>query len=451
MGDEVITAAIRFDILTRAWNDDKREWEPAALKAFRDPDGRMRLNGIASSTIKDLHGDNMLLSALEDMERAANSGLTIFGNHSYNVPEDVYGTTENAVLKQAGTVDKAGDPIYDLRFSVLINEENDRAVKTWKAIYGKDGSQGAKLGLSIGAMIPEGGAVRDKKSGALTISHVELLETSIVGIPANPRSWIENAVKSFNSPKKSATTVPLGQPQLTLDSDAGTYVIEGRLDGINLSGEDVEDITTSIEDPEAVMDGQPEILDAACPDCGHGRSDGGGCQNGFHKDVEPDVTDAKIRVIEIDTGDDSGGSSSQEASPSEPAPESEDLGESGSEDVIASADEIITSAESVMATLDPETTSMFQQLLELTNNLNRELVASAEREEALTAALALAEKQRDEIAVLASKSIEGTNVILNKLADQPVGRRTVFREVKNEFDGLEGIYSREFLNLMRSK
>jgi len=53
--------------------------------------------------------------------------------------------------------------------------------------------------MSIGARIPEGGAVRNKKTGTLLISHVDLLETSIVGIPANPRSWIDQVSKSIKS------------------------------------------------------------------------------------------------------------------------------------------------------------------------------------------------------------------------------------------------------------
>lgn len=457
---EFNAAPIRFNIFTRQWNDDSREWEGSSLKAMRDPDGTMRLKGTASSTIKDLHGDNMLTSALEDMEKAASSNLTIFGNHSYEVPEDVYGSVDAARLKAANTVDDAGDPIYDLDFDIRINEENDRAIKTWKAIHGKDGSRGAKLGLSIGAMIPPGGAVRDKKSGALTIAHVELLETSIVGIPANPRSWIENAVKAFTSPvAKAATTMPVGNPQLTLDSDAGTYRIEGRLDGINLSGEDVGTTTTTAEhlelnhDVTTGEDGEEiVVLAASCPDCGHGKSDGGGCQNDFHnKDVEPDVTDAKIRVIEVDTGDDSGGSSSQEASSSDPAPTAE-VDETGeTEDVMADATDIITTAETAMAGLEPEVTTMLQQLLDLTNGLTRELTASVDREHKAVAAKAAAEQQRDEIATLASSLMSGTSAILNKLADQPVGRRTVFREVSDQFDGLEGIYSRDFLSMLRSK
>jgi len=444
---EVILDQIRFDIFTREWNDDLKSWVPSSLKAYREEDGRMVMEGIASSTIRDLHGDMMLLSALEDMERSANAGLTVFGNHSYNVPEDVYGQVRRASIKQAGTVDENGDPIYDLRFSIAINDENVRATQTFKAT-----EKGSKLGISIGAMIPEGGATRDKKSGALTISHVELLEASIVGIPANPRSWVDSAMKSFLPTKKTITTSTVAAPQLTLDTDTGDYKIEGNITDLVIGDSLSFGFGKTAEDP-IETDVGPEIAGVICPDCGHGKEDGGGCQNSFHsKDVEPDVTDAKIRVIEIDTGD-TGDSSSQEASSSEPAPTAEeavDEDAAETEEVIASADEIITSAQTALASLEPEVTTMLQQLLDLTNSLNRELAASMVREREAIAEAARADRQRDEVVLLSGKLIEGTNAILNKLADQPVGRRTVFRKVKNEFEDLEGVYTRDFLAMLRS-
>lgn len=159
------------------------------LKASLDTDGRMRLHGVASSTITDRHGDTITLSALSDMERAANSNMTIFLNHEYKVPEDVAGSVERALIRSH----PQDSSIHDLVLDIVVNDANPRAVDAWTAIQ-----KGTQLGLSIGAMIPEGGASRDRKSGAYTIEHVELLETSLVGVPANPRSWVEYAVKSLN-------------------------------------------------------------------------------------------------------------------------------------------------------------------------------------------------------------------------------------------------------------
>jgi HK97 family phage prohead protease len=159
------------------------------LKTSMGTDGKMRLHGIASSTVKDRHGDTMTSSALADMEQSASANMTIFLNHSYEVPEDVAGSVERAIIRS-----HPQDPnIHDLALDIVINSANDRAVKAWEAI-----NNGTQLGLSIGAMIPDGGATRDRKTGSYEINHVELLETSLVGVPANPRSWVEYAVKSLN-------------------------------------------------------------------------------------------------------------------------------------------------------------------------------------------------------------------------------------------------------------
>jgi phage head maturation protease len=110
------------------------------------------------------------------MAQSAKQNMTIFLNHSYDVPEDVAGSVEMAFLRSHPT-----DPeIQDLTFDIIVNESNERAVKAWEAIDG-----GTKLGLSIGARIPDRGATRSKDTGRYTIDHVDLLETSIVGVPAN--------------------------------------------------------------------------------------------------------------------------------------------------------------------------------------------------------------------------------------------------------------------------
>jgi hypothetical protein len=198
------------------------------LKASKDAEGAMRLHGVASSTVKDLHGDDMEQSALDDMMATANAGLTIFLNHSYEVPEDMGGWVERAAVAKRGTKED-GSPIWDLDFDVLINGVNPRAVASWEGIYNSKGK--AKVGLSIGAMIPEGGATR-RKDGTYLISHVNLLEASIVGIPANPRSWIDYAVKALKGIQKDAVKLETSAPTITLDAETGMYRIEGQLDGV---------------------------------------------------------------------------------------------------------------------------------------------------------------------------------------------------------------------------
>ncbi|HEX5016514.1 MAG TPA: hypothetical protein VFX15_02885 [Actinomycetes bacterium] len=194
--EPVEATEIKFKIYAR-----DHDGHGAALKAWTEKiadsdEEDWLLSGIASSTIKDLHGDTMLPSALIDMERSAKNNLTIFGNHEYHVPEDVYGSVLAASIVASGEVDeKTGAPLYDLNFEkIRVNKRNERAKNSWLAM-----SDGTKLGLSIGARIPEGGAIRNKKTGTLLIAHVDLLETSIVGIPANPRSWIDSATRAVKA------------------------------------------------------------------------------------------------------------------------------------------------------------------------------------------------------------------------------------------------------------
>lgn len=157
------------------------------MKAMRADDGEMVLSGIASSTVTDLHGDLMTASALDDMLAAARQNLTIFLNHSYRVPEDVAGSVRSASLKRDAD-------IVDLSFDrIVVNKANARAIEAFESVEG-----GTKLGLSIGAQIPEGGAHYDKTKKGWVIEHVLLMETSIVSLPANPRSWVDYAVKAMS-------------------------------------------------------------------------------------------------------------------------------------------------------------------------------------------------------------------------------------------------------------
>lgn len=57
---------------------------------------------------------------------------------------------------------------------------------------------GALRGLSIGFRIPPGGQTRDHKSGLRMLNEIELMETSLVTIGANPRALV-HAVKSIGN------------------------------------------------------------------------------------------------------------------------------------------------------------------------------------------------------------------------------------------------------------
>lgn len=398
---EVVQSAIPFKIFT------------GILKATRSADGKMRLHGVASSTVRDRHGDTMTRTALDDMHAAANRNLTIFLNHSYNVPEDVAGSVEKADIFERGT-DDVGSPIWDLDFDVIVNQSNERAIKAFEAI-----EDGTLLGLSIGAMIPDGGAMRNKKTGAYTFNHVELLETSIVGIPANPRSWVTNAVKAL---KSQTTTTMLGTPTLTLDGDR--YRIEGSLDGTALSVSQSGVSAIRLGEDEIDQSGDPdEDADVGTPDPTETTG----------TDADPDVQDAKVQIITIDTDDPASGDTggSQGASGSDPDTDpDDDVYDSTSTDV------------SLAATLGYSLDTLETTVAELVDT-RRQLDDAIEGRDA-------ARRERDEVGEAALALFSKTSQIIEQLANMPVGRKAVIREVKDSMSGLERIYGTEILKLIRS-
>lgn len=369
------------------------------LRAFEADDGAPRLSGVASSTTRDHHGDTMLETALRDMEAAANGNMTIFLNHSYNVPEDVAGSVSKATVVQRG-YDGDGNPNWDLDMDIHINRDNERAVKAWSAI-----KNGTKLGLSIGAMIPSGGATRDKDTGALTIARLSLLETSIVSIPANPRSWISNAVKALNLAEdehiKASHAAIAVYPSAWVETTSTNNSVTFKVD-------------TDIEVEEALMD--PEIQRPTCPECGgHKGSPQGGCTASFHKGIDDP--------------------SSQEATKSEP----------GNEDGALPA--LIESAESEID-LEPIMHRSVEGILSLLETTTAKLADARDQIDSEKRARSQAETERDEAARMAQELFAQANSIFERLAQMPVGRKTAFTNQREAFEDLDGVYSEQFRRLL---
>lgn len=228
------------------------------LKAY-EQDGQKRLKTVASSTITDRAGDTMTEKAIRKMADSAKDNLTIFLNHSYKVPEDVFGSVEGVAVIQRGD-------IWDMDFDIRLNEANERALKTFEAIMG-----GTKLGTSIGAGINEGGYRLDKSTGGVIFDDVELLEASIVGIPANPRSWVQYARKALmetldeddSEVTKSRVWIDVdekGRVSTAVDTDAPAPVADTKDDAPQITKEqtpeDLQPVVTE-DSPEHPENNEP--------------------------------------------------------------------------------------------------------------------------------------------------------------------------------------------------
>lgn len=168
-----------------------------AMKAALGDNGLKTIHCTASSTIDDLHGDLMTEACVRDMAKQAVSalsgkGMTIFLNHRYSVPEDVFGRTYASQVITRANDPETNLPIWDMDLDVALATTNERVGKTWDLLF----TDQITLGVSIGAYITEY-EFKDKDAGfwgGLIINKVMLVEASIVGIPANQRSWVQNGV-----------------------------------------------------------------------------------------------------------------------------------------------------------------------------------------------------------------------------------------------------------------
>jgi hypothetical protein len=342
-------------------------------------------------------------NAIAKMEQSAKSNMTIFLNHSYEVPEDVAGSVVSAwSTKDASETAADGNPIALLHFEISVNEQNERAVKAWSAIQG-----GTKLGLSIGAMIPDGGATWDKQAGGYIIDDIELLETSIVGIPANPKSWVEYAVKSIGGRPAAKAAVPLdaGKPQVTLDADTGEYNIRGQLGDIAV----VRGVAPS-EEPET----------PATPAAGD--------------TVEPEAQASSITVIQIDTGNDSGGDDSDSAGSSSSDPET---GASGTTDS-AGTDAGLTRAYELLGSSAAVIRSTNELILALSTEL-----------ETTRSQLAAETTRADEAEAAAQTALTAAADTLTRVKNLPLGRKAVLTEVEDSFHrSMSEVYSSGALKVL---
>lgn len=365
--------------------------------ADSDEEGVLRIKGIASSTVRDRHGDRMERSALKDMEAAANDNMTIFVNHSYNVPEDVVGSAEKAVLKRrSGETDEDGNPIYDLELSVLLDAGNPRAVKTFDSI-----SKGVKLGMSIGAMIPKGGAKYDEENHSFIIHHVDLLETSVVSIPANPRSWVGGAVKSLRANPDKLENPEAYRKALAEAADVSPEFLEKSDPPVD---EDDPSVDHEVDDSDAEVTEQ-----SATPDVEAGTEPADGETSSQEATADPEIEEgAEPEHIEESA---------------DPDPES---------DIDLTA--LASATEGVLA---------------ITQALSEQLDTAVEALETEKQLRMSAETQRDETTAVATELVAKVAGIVELIAKTPAGRKTAgFIEAKKSFEHLEGIYSEKFLTIL---
>lgn len=180
-----------------------------AIKAYKDESGVRRFTITASSEVDDLVGDVFARKALDRLQSTA-KGMTMFLNHSYNVPGDVFGAVEAAVVERKTVFNRVlGRDVecWCLTYDGIVTEVNPAAVQTHDMMM-----EGVvTLGASVSVLIVEKSKAA---SGGRRIEDALNLECSIVGLPCNPTSWVVSASKALNLSAKQEPieTGPDSQP-----------------------------------------------------------------------------------------------------------------------------------------------------------------------------------------------------------------------------------------------
>lgn len=168
------------------------------------------MRSTSSSTIKDLQGDAMHITALQDMERAPDN-QNVFLNHEQRIPEDLMGgLTSSKIVMEKG--------IADLIDTFEVDQVNPRAMAAYE--QGKR----RRLGVSIGGIVLDYHIEDEKGMPVCIIDHILLLERSIVGIPAVQRAWVENAALGAFRRSYDPELAPIAKslwPQVYSDIVAG--------------------------------------------------------------------------------------------------------------------------------------------------------------------------------------------------------------------------------------
>lgn len=327
--------------------------------------------------------------------QAKAKAMTIFLNHKYDVPENPFGlVTDSAVTSRAA--DSDGAPIWDMDLDISLAMTNPRVPKTLALIK----EDGLKLGVSIGAMIVDWDFKDEKQGwwGGLVIKKVDLLEASIVGIPANQRSWVQNAVaaiKAFDRElrQQEATAVDVDdtseQPPLTTEAQR-TALAKGVPPAAAVTVAAHAEPKTAESDPpatpEAGAQAEPEAATTETPE-------------GTGTPAGDDPAAAE-----------SSGEPSSSEQPTETASATEQHSEIHNAQEASLIEATVTSLEAAIkeiAAKDARITSLTNQVEQLT-------------------------LERDAATHLAETATE----LIEKIATTPLGRKTQIRESTDEFQSL---------------
>ena len=177
MTTEVIDESKQFQLFVPFMNKAQSE-----TKYSENEDGTLVIEGVASTTNKDLQGDIILPSAIRSMkEQLLTTTKNLHGDHWYGL-EGIYGAIKEVLDSDDNS----------LKIRAVLRKSKSPEIKEMLDI-------GVNLGLSIGGKITEYTILEDY---GWEIKDLRLMEISLTGMPANWDTY-GTIQESTNSEEKS--------------------------------------------------------------------------------------------------------------------------------------------------------------------------------------------------------------------------------------------------------
>jgi hypothetical protein len=185
----------------------KFQFDVELAKAERSADGKLYLEGVASTTDLDKQRERMAPSALADMAKAINIPLT--DSHDNEVGNNI-GTVISTQIKNNQLIIKAE-----------VDGDDHKAVRLWKKIE----SGKAKAGFSVGGKITSDKPGTDRNTRRV-ITGVELDHIMLTAKPANANTFAVALAKSLDELDQKDAELSDVPPQDTLDKSQGEHSME---------------------------------------------------------------------------------------------------------------------------------------------------------------------------------------------------------------------------------
>ncbi len=166
-----------------------------SVKIVKDKEGNdveeRYVEGVASGTELDLHGDRMDPSAIESMAKSLKQHVV-----ALNVEHDTSWSGELGDIDKLIVTDD-----NNLEIKAKLNEMSS-SKDLWYALT----EQNKKLGLSIGGFVKDYEMVKEGEGDdAKWVRHykkIDLDHIAVTSSPAYPKAWVSNIAKSLESTKK---------------------------------------------------------------------------------------------------------------------------------------------------------------------------------------------------------------------------------------------------------